>query len=367
MVRVVFAGGGTGGHVFPAVAIAERLVEMAPGDTDVMFVGTKTKIEARVIPQLGYKFRSIWISGFSRAIKPSNLLLPFKVIVSIFQSLRLLLAFRPDVVVATGGYVSGPVCVAALLTRVPLVLQEHNSYPGAMIRMFAPFARQVHIAFDKSKEYFRTRHNLLVSGSPVRKMQKTRREEALRFFGLDVERRTIFLTGGSLGSVRLNTAMLQTVNDLMDKNYQIIWQTGSIDFDRVKSALEGSQITFHGRIERFIDRMDIAYSASDVVVCRGGATTIAELIYFSLPAVIVPYPYAAANHQFENARALVEKGAAIMVQEFELEDKFKEEVLSIVSDSTRFHNMRNRIRELSHGDAAEIIASSVLEIANGKS
>jgi UDP-N-acetylglucosamine--N-acetylmuramyl-(pentapeptide) pyrophosphoryl-undecaprenol N-acetylglucosamine transferase len=159
MIRVVFAGGGTGGHIFPAVAIAESLIEQNSsmyhtGGVDVMFVGTKNKIEARVVPQLGYKFRTIWIGGFSRKFKLSNFLLPIKIIVSVFQSLKLLLTYKPNVVVGTGGYVSGPVCAAAVITRTPIVLQEHNSYPGAMTRMFAPFAREIHIAFETSKNYF---------------------------------------------------------------------------------------------------------------------------------------------------------------------------------------------------------------------
>jgi len=357
--RVLFAGGGTGGHLFPAVAIAERLIEK--GNADLMFVGTKNKIEARIVPQLGYKFRTIWIGGFSRKFKMSNFLLPVKIIVSVFQSLKLLAGFKPHVVVGTGGYVSGPVCAAAVMTRTPIVLQEHNSYPGAMTRIFAPFAREVHIAFDSSKKYFRENSNLLVTGSPVRRMQKVRREEALKFFGLSVWRRTIFVTGGSLGAVRLNSAVLDVVNDLINRNYQLIWQTGSVDFKRIEEASKVNPDCI--RVEKFLDKMEFAYSASDVAVTRGGATTVAELIYFNLPALIIPYPYAAANHQVENARALVESGAAVMVLESETKEKFKKEFLSLIDEPNRLNAMREKIKTMQHQDAAGVIANSVLKIA----
>jgi len=359
MMRVVFAGGGTGGHLFPAVAIAERLMETK--DVDVMFVGTKNKIEARVVPQLGYKFYEIWIGGFSRKFKLSNFLLPVKVIVSVLQSLKLLLTYKPQVVVGTGGYVSGPVCAAAVMTGTPIVLQEHNSYPGVMTRMFSPFAREIHIAFEASKRYFRVRRNLYLTGSPVRKMPRVKREEALNYFGLSADRQTLLVTGGSLGAVRLNSAVLEVVDDLISRNYQLIWQTGSSDFTRIEESQKKYSDCI--RVEKFVDRMEFAYAAADIAVCRGGATTVAELIHFNLPAVIVPYPYAAANHQVENARALVENDATVMVLESEITEKFKRELLGLVDDPSRLAAMRENIAKLMHEDAADTIAKSILRIA----
>ncbi len=366
MVRVVLAGGGTGGHVFPAVAIAERL--MAHDDVDVLFVGTKNKIEARIVPQLGYKFNPIWIGGFSRKFRLSNFLLPLKIVVSVMQSLKLLLTYKPNVVVGTGGYVSGPVCAAAVMTRTPIVLQEHNSYPGAMTRLFAPFAREIHIAFESSKKYFfkhgsseRASRSLKLTGSPVRKMPRVKREEALSFFGLSAERKTLLVTGGSLGAVKLNSAVAKVVDELISRKYQLIWQTGSVDYERIAAGHEDRSDSI--RIEKFIERMDYAYAAADVAVCRGGATTVAELIYFNLPALIIPYPYAAANHQVENARALVESGAALMVLESEADRKFSSELLNLIDNPARLDAMRDKIKGLSHEDAAGVIAESVLRIA----
>ncbi len=370
MVRVVFAGGGTGGHLFPAVAIAERLMER--NNVELVFVGTKNKIEARVVPQLGYKFLAIWIGGFSRKFKLSNLLLPLKIFVSIFQSLKLLLRFKPQVVVGTGGYVSGPVCAAAVMTRTPLVLQEHNSYPGVMTRMFAPFAREIHIAFDSSRKYFskvpfagRVQHNLRLTGSPIRRMPKIGRGEALNSFGLNPERKTLLVTGGSLGAVRLNSAVLEAVDDIISRNFQLIWQTGAVDFERIKANCQKNPERI--RVEKFLDKMEFAYSAADLVVCRGGATTIAELIYFDLPALVVPYPYAAANHQAENARSLVESGTAVMVLESEMREKFRGELANLLDKPEQVAAMRERMRALQHPDSARVIADSVLRIAAGKS
>ncbi len=358
--RVVFAGGGTGGHLFPAVAIAERLAERR--NFDFVFVGTKNKIEARVVPQLGYKFQPIWIGGFSRKLRISNLLLPLKVTVSVFQSLKLLLTFKPQVIVGTGGYVSGPVCAAAVIAGKPIILQEHNSYPGVMTRMFAPFAREVHIAFESSKKYFRKQTNLRLTGSPIRRMQKANREEALRFFGLNPSLNTLFVTGGSLGAVKLNSAMLEAVDDLIDRGYQLIWQTGSSDFERIKSL--NSKNSDRIWVGKFIEKMDLAYSAADFVVCRAGATTVAELIYFGLPSLMVPYPYAAANHQVENARALVETGAAAMVLEAEAEEMFRQTLLSLADNPAELTTMREKTKMLQRGDAANVVADSIEKISS---
>ncbi|MCL5266845.1 MAG: undecaprenyldiphospho-muramoylpentapeptide beta-N-acetylglucosaminyltransferase [Bacteroidetes bacterium] len=359
MTRILLAGGGTGGHLFPAVAIAERLAET--NDVDIMFVGTKNRIEARVVPQLGYKFRAIWIGGFSRKFRLSNFLLPVKVVVSILQALRLLLTYRPQVVVGTGGYVSGPVCAAAVIARVPIVLQEHNSYPGVMTRMFSPFAREVHIAFESSKKYFRVHRNLYLTGSPLRKMPRLSQEAGRSHFGLSAGRKTLLVTGGSLGAVGLNSAVLNVVDDLIGRNYQLIWQTGSVDFERIKESQKNHPDLVH--VEKFVEKMEFAYAAADIAVCRGGATTVAELIYFNLPSLIIPYPYAAANHQVENARALVESGAAVMVQEADIREKFSRTLLDLVDNAPHISDMREKIKNLSHQDAADVIAKSILRIA----
>lgn len=358
-VRVMFAGGGTGGHLFPAIAIAERLSDFP--DVEMCFVGRKGKIESRVVPELGYKFKSIWIDGLVRGMKLSNFLLPFKVFISFLQSIWLVTRFRPHVIVGTGGYVAGPVCAAALITRTPFILQEHNSYPGVVTRMFAPFAREVHIAFEVSRKYFRNQNNLHLTGSPVRRLPKLQREEALGYFGLIKERKTLFVTGGSAGAVKINSAVLEVVNELIEKNYQLIWQTGLVDFDRIRLSQESN--TNFVKVNRFIDQIAYAYSAADLVVCRAGATTIAELIQFELPSIIIPYPYAAANHQVENAKVLALNGAAVMIEENQIKDKFRIELMNLVSSPDKLNEMRSNLRKMKKGDAALSIARSLIKIA----
>ena len=256
----------------------------------------------------------------------------------------------------------GPVCAAAVLAGKPIILQEHNSYPGVMTRMFAPFAREVHLAFESSKKYFRKQTNLHLTGSPIRRMEKVNREEALRFFGLNPNLNTLLVTGGSLGAVKLNSAVLEAVDDLADRNYQLIWQTGSSDFERIKSL--SSKNSDRIWVGKFIEKMGLAYSAADFVVCRAGATTVAELIYFGLPSLLVPYPYAAANHQVENARALVETGAAAMVVESETEERFRQTLLSFADSPDRLTTMREKTKMLHHGDAAGVVADSIEKISS---
>jgi len=233
-----------------------------------------------------------------------------------------------------------------------------------MTRMFAPFAREIHIAFDTSKKYFRGSPNLLLTGSPIRRMEKAKREEALKFFGLSIERRALLVTGGSLGAMKLNSSILEIADELINHGYQLIWQTGSFDYERVmESCQKGTRESQNIKIEKFIERMDLAYSAADIAVCRAGATTVAELIYFNLPALIVPYPFAAANHQVENAKALVDSGAAIMVVESEMKDRFRNELFGLIEYPDRIEKMRDKMKSLQHPDAAGVIAESILKIA----
>lgn len=202
--------------------------------------------------------------------------------------------------------------------------------------------------------------NLRLTGSPVRRMPKLSREEGLSYFGLSASRRTLLVTGGSLGAVRLNSAVLQVVDDLTGRNYQLIWQTGASDFERVSECRNIHPDSI--RVEKFVEKMEYAYAAADIAVCRGGATTVAELVYFNLPSLIVPYPYAAANHQVENARALVDSGAAVMVEESQIADIFRATLLDLIDHPEKLERMRDRIKNLSHRDAAETIAKSIMAI-----
>ncbi len=359
---MMFAGGGTGGHLFPALAIAEE-VKAINAEAEVLFVGTKNKIEARVVPEKGYKFASIWISGFRRRFSLENFLFPLKVIVALMQSMAIIRKFKPAVVVGTGGYVSGPVLYAATLRGIPTLIQEQNSYPGATTRFLARRVNEVHLTFEKSRRFFSRQDNLFVSGNPTRRsLTLVSRADALTYFGFPKDvRRVILVVGGSLGARSVNRAMISCIPVLLEKNFQILWQTGPDDFESVKRSL-GEPLPPSVRIFPFIDRMDYAYAAGDLVVCRAGATTIAELTTLGKPALLVPYPFAAADHQTENARSLAENGAAEIVRDDELPKCLAEKIVSLFQDD-RLRTMSECSRNLGKPAAARDLAVRVLHLA----
>jgi UDP-N-acetylglucosamine--N-acetylmuramyl-(pentapeptide) pyrophosphoryl-undecaprenol N-acetylglucosamine transferase len=319
--RILMAGGGTGGHLFPALAVADEIRNINPRAV-VWFVGTKTKIEARVVPAQGYEFRTIWISGFHRSLRLDNLLFPLKVLVSLVQSFFLIKQFRPDVAVGTGGYVCGPVLAVASLLGIPTVVHESNSYPGATTKMLAGKATRVFTAFDVTSRWLKRTDNIERVGTPTRdSLDGASRDEALRYFGLDAEKKTVLVVGGSHGATSINKTVGRIAVALRQQNAQVIWQTGQSDFERMKESFEGRT---PGWIGAFIDRMDLAYAAAHVVVSRSGATTIAELTRIGKAAILVPFPFAAADHQTMNAKALTDAGAAVLVLDRELDDRLED-------------------------------------------
>ncbi|MFN3133939.1 MAG: undecaprenyldiphospho-muramoylpentapeptide beta-N-acetylglucosaminyltransferase [Candidatus Kryptonium sp.] len=363
MVRVMITGGGTGGHIFPGIAIADAVKKIEP-ESDIIFVGTKGKIESRVVPKAGYKFVSIWISGLRRSLDLRNLLFPLKLIVSLIQSFLIIKKFKPNVVVGTGGYVSGPVVFIASLLGVPTLIQEQNSYPGITTRLLSTLVDEVHITFEASRRYLKRKDNVFLTGNPIRSSLKIYpKSEALKFFGLDEGKKTLFVFGGSTGARSINEAMLEIIDELVEKDIQVIWQTGMFDFERVKDKCKG----MHGvKVFQFLDEIDYAYSACDLSVCRAGATTISEITYFGVPSILVPYPFAAANHQYENAKVLFENGAGEILFDSELKSKLKEKILNLITDDEKLKMMREKAKPLANPEAGDIIAKSILKLAKGK-
>jgi UDP-N-acetylglucosamine--N-acetylmuramyl-(pentapeptide) pyrophosphoryl-undecaprenol N-acetylglucosamine transferase len=359
--RIIFAGGGTGGHLFPAIAIAEEFRKVRP-DAKILFVGTKEKIEARVVPQYGFQFQSIWISGVHRKRFFKNVLVPLKVIVAMMQAYSIIKNFRPHVVIGTGGYTAGPVLFTASLMKIPTMIHEQNSYPGVTTRMLSKRVSQVHLTFEESKKYFSRKDNLNVSGNPTRRsLEQVNRADALKYFGFSDERRkTVLVFGGSLGARTINNAMLQCVEQLVQDNVRIIWQTGTDDFERVQK--ECSAYSQSVKVLPFIDRMDFAYALSDVVVCRAGATTIAELTRLGKAAILIPYPHAAADHQTENAKVLANAGAAHMLSDTEVVQKLSEVLSNILNDEGKLSAMRTASTQLGRPDAAQTIVRHALEL-----
>lgn len=359
-IRIVFAGGGTGGHIFPALAIADAVKGMRP-DAEILFVGTRDKIESRVVPRAGYRFVPIWISGFQRSLQMRNLLFPLKVTVSIMQSFIHIRRFKPHVAVGTGGYVSGPVLWTASRLGVPVVLHESNSVPGAATRLMAGRARMVFTAFEETALRLSRSDNVRLVGTPVRQSAgRVQRSEALARFGLTAEKKTLLVLGGSLGAASVNNAVLAIVDRLAEGGIQLLWQTGRYQDSAIQEVLKGKAV---GWVGSFIEDMDSAYAAADLALCRAGAATVAELAATGTPAILVPYPRATDDHQTQNARVLEQASAAIMIADHELDARLQVVVTDLMLDDARREVMRSAALRFAKVDAARTIATALLDIA----
>jgi UDP-N-acetylglucosamine--N-acetylmuramyl-(pentapeptide) pyrophosphoryl-undecaprenol N-acetylglucosamine transferase len=361
--RIIFAGGGTGGHLFPAIAIADEIRNMR-SDAVIAFIGTREKIEARVVPQKGYQFFPIWISGFHRSFRIKNLLFPIKVIISFMQAVSIIKYFQPDIVVGTGGYVSGPALRAATFLKIPTLIQEQNSYPGVTTRVLGKKVDEVHLTFGDSKKYFSGLRNIFVTGNPTRAdLINVNRNIAVRFFKFDESdpMKTILIFGGSLGAHSINKAIEDNIDSLMQNNLRLIWQTGKEDMRQAKVVTK-KYSKKRVWVNEFIDRMDYAYAASDLVICRAGATTIAELTLLGKPAILIPYPYSAANHQVENAKSIAETGAAEIVSDQEISEKLLSVVMKSI-DGSNLQRMSEQSKKIGKPDAAKKIAERIQQLA----
>ncbi|MCE5250746.1 undecaprenyldiphospho-muramoylpentapeptide beta-N-acetylglucosaminyltransferase [bacterium] len=356
----MFAGGGTGGHVYPALAVAEEILQRQPG-TEVLFVGGTKGNERRIVARWGYPFEGLPVMGMPRKLSPALAGFAWKLGVSILRSRRLLRAFRPTVVMATGGYVSGPPMIAAWSLGIPFVIQEQNSFPGVTNRKLARFADIVFLGFEDAVPSFNGKAETVVTGNPVRKgIDVAQRENSARFFGLDPSKKTVLVFGGSQGSRAINRAFSEIVDSLADRDIQVIWQTGDLGHE-IYSDYDGRS---GGRIRvlAYIDTMEQAYAAADLVVARAGAMSIAEITACGIPALFIPLPTAAANHQEHNARALVRAGAASMILERDLTSQvLAQEILGIVMSGERLGAMSEASKKFGKKDAAGDIAGIIIE------
>jgi UDP-N-acetylglucosamine--N-acetylmuramyl-(pentapeptide) pyrophosphoryl-undecaprenol N-acetylglucosamine transferase len=353
--RILFAGGGTGGHLFPAVAVAQQIKEMKP-EAEILFIGTKSKIEGKVIPELGFKFKSIWIKGIARKISSDNLLFPIKLLVSSIQSLLINMSFKPKVAIGSGGYVSGPSIWAASVMGAKIILIEQNSYPGLTTRLLEKHADEVHLSFEDSKKYLRKKNIHFITGNPVRKdLGSIQRSEALQRFGLDDSKKTLLVLGGSLGAHSINHAVAGIIKNLEEEGIQVIWQTGKNYFEKYDHLVSSSIKVFD-----FISDMNAAYSAADLVIARAGATTIAELLVIGKPSILVPSPNVAENHQYYNAKSLSDRFAAILLEDKSLNENIFEIILNTITDNSKLDKLRSNALLLAKPDAAKIIAVNAL-------
>jgi UDP-N-acetylglucosamine--N-acetylmuramyl-(pentapeptide) pyrophosphoryl-undecaprenol N-acetylglucosamine transferase len=362
-IKMVISGGGTGGHIYPGIAIANELKKIVP-DVEITFVGVKNRIEAKVVPREGYPLKTIHVQYFSRKIGIKTITFFFSLKIGFIQSFLFLLRYKPDVVIGTGGFVSGPVVYAACLLRIPTLIQEQNSYPGITTRLLAPRVKRIHLAFEEAIKYLhkvKDRSKFRITGNPVRMSgNKSERSIALENFNLKKNQKTLFLFGGSQGAAALNEALLNTL-PLLRTDIQVIWQTGEPDYLELKSVVEKLKHKIY--IQPFIYNMADAYCAADLAFCRAGAITIAELMQMAVPSILVPYPNAAEGHQEKNARVLVKANAAEMILQQDLHPTvLKATIERLMYDKEKLSGIKKNCEKFYFENAAKEIAKSILEL-----
>ncbi|MCJ7933908.1 MAG: undecaprenyldiphospho-muramoylpentapeptide beta-N-acetylglucosaminyltransferase [Chryseobacterium sp.] len=359
--KIVLSGGGTGGHIFPAIAIADEIKKRFP-DAEFLFIGANGKMEMEKVPQAGYKIEGIDIAGIDRGNLLSNLGLPFKILKSLSKSKRIIKSFAPDFAVGTGGFASGPALYEASKLGIPIFIQEQNAYAGVTNKILSRKAKAVFTAYPKVEGFPAEKIKFL--GNPIRStiisgMQET--AVAKEKMGLNKDRLTILSVGGSLGSRTLNNAWKSHLNEIINKDYQLIWQTGKLDY---KDILEETKDidTRNIQILEFIKDMELAYSAADIIVSRAGAIAISELAVAQKPVLLVPFPFAAEDHQTKNAMNLVEKNAARMVKDSEMQEKFWNTLSEICENESVRKEMSDNLTYFAKPDAAKEIVDEILNV-----
>jgi len=360
-IRIIISGGGTGGHVYPAIAIANAIKRLAP-DVEILFVGAQGKLEMEKVPQAGYRIEGLWISGFQRKLTLRNLMFPIKLLNSLWKARRIVRHFDPNAVVGVGGYASGPVLEMATRMKIPSLIQEQNSYAGVTNKLLSKKASKICVAYSDMERFF-PKEKITLTGNPVRKDIldiSDKREEGLAHFGLEKNKKTIVVVGGSLGARTLNDSMAVALSKLQNADIQVFWQAGKLYIEEFEPQVERID---NVKITAFIDRMDLAYAMADVVISRAGALTISELCLVGKPAILVPSPNVSEDHQTANANALVEKNAAILVKDVDAKETMIEIALELLNDRNKMEELSENIKALGKPDAADTIAKEVLKLA----
>jgi UDP-N-acetylglucosamine--N-acetylmuramyl-(pentapeptide) pyrophosphoryl-undecaprenol N-acetylglucosamine transferase len=357
--RLIISGGGTGGHIFPAIAIANTFRERHP-DAEILFVGAEGRMEMTRVPEAGYKIIGLWISGLQRKLTLSNLLFPVKVLVSYLKASSIVKNYKPHAVIGTGGYASGPIMMAATRMNIPAVVQEQNSFAGLANKQVANRVSKVCVAYEGMDKYF-PKEKIVLTGNPVRKdilSTGTKREKALSHFGFDSNVKTLLIIGGSLGARTINESILGGIEKLIDAGIQVIWQTGKGYYDLYKGQLTNYDLR-KIRVQDFVREMDLAYAAADVVISRSGAIAVSELCIAGKPTILVPSPNVAEDHQTKNAMALVNKDAAIMIADKDASITLVDDALKLLFDEQRAQKLRGNITQLAKPNATEDIVNEI--------
>jgi len=357
--KVIMAGGGTGGHIFPAIAIANALKKKDPL-IEILFVGARGKMEMEKVPQAGYPVKGLDIAGFNRSSLIKNIGLPFKIMKSLWQARAIMNEFNPDVVVGVGGYASFPMLRLAQRRKIPTVIQEQNSYAGKTNRIIGKKADVICVAYEGMDRFF-PKEKIILTGNPVRSAitgSTVSKPEAIQFFSLEEGKKTVLVTGGSLGAKSINEAVDKHLDELLDAGLQLIWQTGTPYGVRAKERAKGKNGVW---VNEFITRMEYAFAAADLVISRAGAMAVAELCVVKKPVLFIPFPYAAEDHQTANAMSLVNKRAALILTDNEAAEKAVATIIDLSGDETRQKELIDNISRLGITDADQRIADEILK------
>jgi UDP-N-acetylglucosamine--N-acetylmuramyl-(pentapeptide) pyrophosphoryl-undecaprenol N-acetylglucosamine transferase len=361
--RIIISGGGTGGHIFPAISVANALRRIDP-EMEILFVGAEGRMEMEKIPAAGYRIVGLPVAGIHRSFTLKNITVLIKLLKSLNMAKKVIKEFKPDVVVGVGGYASGPVLRQAGRMGIPTLIQEQNSYAGVTNKLLAKRASAICVAYDGMDKYFPA-EKIIKTGNPVRQNfdnLKSLESEALSFFNLKKGFPVILVLGGSLGAGSINKSLSENINKLRDSDCQWLWQTGKHYFENVNALISLSfseNISVHG----FINRMDYAYAAADIILSRAGAGTISELCLVGKPVILVPSPNVAEDHQTRNAKALSEKEAAVLISDDQASEKLVDEAIKLISDKTRRYQLSQNILNMADRDADIRIAEEVLKLA----
>ena len=359
--KIILSGGGTGGHIYPAIAIANALKLRFP-EADFLFVGAKDRMEMEKVPEAGFAIKGLWISGVQRKLTLKNLMFPFKLISSLWHAFKIVRQFKPHVAIGTGGFASGPLLYAAAFKKVPTLIQEQNSYPGITNKLLAGKARKICVAYNNLERFFPA-HKIIKTGNPLRKGLldiDAKTSEAKTFFKLKPAKTTLLVLGGSLGARRVNELIEKELDFLDTQNVQIIWQCGKLYYEQYKIYNHTKDV----QVYQFLNNMDLAYAAADIIISRAGASSVSELCVVGKPTVFVPSPNVAEDHQTKNAQAIVDRDAALLIKEADLDVDFENNFLQLIASPERQKELGNNIKALALLNATNDIADQVELLLN---
>ena len=355
--RVIISGGGTGGHIYPAIAIANE-IKMRYPETEFLFVGAKDRMEMEKVPGAGYAIRGLWISGIERKLlSKNNMLFPFKLISSVWNAKKIIKQFKPTIAIGTGGFASGPLLYVANSKKVPTLVQEQNSFPGITNKLLSKKARKICVAYDGLERFF-PKDKIVKTGNPVRQDLldiDSKREEALRFFNLNANKKTVLVLGGSLGARRINRLIKEKLSFFKENQIQLIWQVGKLYIDEYQQYSSGNEVQTHA----FLNKMDMAYAAADIIISRAGASSVSELCIVGKPTVFIPSPNVSEDHQTKNAQAITTKNAAILIRESELETDFELKLKELFNNEMLQISLSKEMKKLALVNATRDIVNEV--------